>query len=65
MIVPQNFVGKTNCIMGNVKAGDCTFCVGHDHKTTTFFSFSRTFKQTFRIRLQKNSPTFDELNEME
>ena len=42
-----------------------TFCRGREHKTTTFFFFSCTLIQSFRIQLQKNSPTFDELNEME
>ena len=36
-----------------------------EHKTTTFFFFSWTLIQSFRIQLQKNLPTFDELNEME
>ena len=34
-------------------------------KTKTFFFFSSTLMQSFRIQLQKNLPTFDELNEME
>ena len=42
-----------------------TFCGGRDHKTMTFFFFSSTSIQSFRIKLQKKLPTFDELNEME
>ena len=38
---------------------------GREHKTTTFFFFSWTLIQSFRIQLQKDLPTFDELNEME
>ena len=41
------------------------FCGEREHKTTTFFFFSWTSIQSFRIHLQKNLPTFDELNEME
>ena len=33
-------------------------------KTTTFFFFSLTSIQSFRIQLQKNLPTFNELNEL-
>ena len=39
-----------------------TFCRGHEHKATTFLFFSWTLIQSFRIQLQKNLPTFDELN---
>ena len=39
-----------------------TFCRGHEHRTTTFLFFSWTLIQSFRIQLQKNLPTFDELN---
>ena len=42
-----------------------TFCGGRKHKTTTLFFFSQTLIQSFSIQFQKNSPTFDELNEME
>ena len=42
-----------------------TFCGGHERKTTTFFFFSWTLIQSFRIQLQKKLATFDELNEME
>ena len=42
-----------------------TFCRGQDQKKTAFFFFSWTLMQSFRIQLQKNFPTFDELNEME
>ena len=35
-----------------------------EHKTTTFFSFSGTSIQSFRIQLQKKMATFDEMNEM-
>ena len=41
------------------------FCGGRKHKTTTLFFFSQTLIQSFSIQFQKNSPTFDELNEME
>ena len=41
------------------------FMKGREHKTTTFFFFSWTSIQSFRIQLQRKLPTFDELNEME
>ena len=41
------------------------FFGGRQHKTTTLFCFSWTLIQSFTIQLQTNSPTFDELNEME
>ena len=48
-----------------VKAPNFTFCEGREHKATTFFFFSCTLTQSFRIQRQKNMPTFDELHEME
>ena len=36
-----------------------------EHETRTFFFFSWTSEQSFRIQLQKNWPTFVELNEVE
>ena len=39
--------------------------VGKHETTTFFFFFSWTSEQSFRIQLQKYSPTFDELNEVE
>ena len=48
-----------------LKAPNFTFCGGRELKATTFFSFSCTLKQSFRIQLQNNLPTFDELHEME
>ena len=45
-----------------------TFSRGREHKTrqtTTFFFFSWTLIQYFKIQLQKKLPTFDELNESE
>ena len=47
----------------DVRLSNFTFCRGREHKTTTFFSFFWTLIQSFRIQLQKNSPTFHELNE--
>ena len=44
------------------KVPDFTFCRGREHKTTTFLFFSWTLIQSFRIQLQKNLPTFGELN---
>ena len=41
-----------------------TFWGGREHKTTIFFFFSWTSMQSFRIHLQKRSPTFVELNEV-
>ena len=35
---------------------------GREHKTTTFLFFFWTLIQSFRIQLQKNLPTFGELN---
>ena len=42
----------------DVKLRNFTFCWGREHKTTTFFSFFKTFLQSFRIliQLQKNMP---------
>ena len=37
----------------NVKVPKFTFCRGREHKTTTFFFFSWTLIQSFRIQLQK------------
>ena len=48
-----------------VKVPNLTFCRGREHKTTTFFFFSWTFIQSYRIQLQKKLPAFDELNELE
>ena len=48
----------------NVKLPNFTLCRGHEQKTITFFFFSWTFMQSFRIQRQTNLP-FDELNEME
>ena len=42
-----------------------TFCGGREGKSTTFFFFSSSSIQSFRIQLQKKMPTLDELNEME
>ena len=42
-----------------------TFCRGLEHKTTVFLCFSWTLIQSFRIQLQRNLPTFEELNVME
>ena len=42
----------------NVKLPNFTFCRGREQKTTTFFFFSWTLMQSFRIQLQKNLPTF-------
>ena len=36
-----------------------------EHEKGTFFFFSWTSEQSFRIQLQKNLPTFVELNEVE
>ena len=49
----------------NVKVPKFAFCQGQEHKTTTVFFFSWTLIQSFRIQLQKQLPTFDEVNEME
>ena len=49
----------------DVKMPNFTFFGGREHKTTTFFFFSRPLMQYFRIQLQKHLPTFDEMNEME
>ena len=49
----------------NVKVPNSTFCRGQEHKTTIFFFFYWTLIQSFRIQLQKNLATFDELNKME
>ena len=49
----------------DVKMPNFTFCRGSEHKTTTFFFFSWTLIQPFTIQLQKNLPTFDELNDLD
>ena len=51
----------------NVKVPDFTLYRGREHKRqrTSFSLKSRTTIQSFRIQLQKNLPTFDELNELE
>ena len=49
----------------DMKLPNFTFCGRREHKTATLFLFFWTLIQSFRIQLQKNSPTFDELNEME
>ena len=54
-----------HCTTTMWKCLNFTFCRGREHKTTTFFFFSWTLIQSFRIQLQKKLPTFDELNEME
>ena len=42
-----------------------TFCREPEHQTTTSLFFFWTLIQSFKIDLQKNSATSDELNEME
>ena len=37
----------------NVKVPNFAFCRGREQKTTTFFFFSGTLIQSFRIQLQK------------
>ena len=49
----------------DVKVPDFTFSGGREYDTTTFFFFSWTSVQSFRIQLKKKLPAFDELNEME
>ena len=49
----------------NMKVPNFIFCRGREQKTTTFFSFSWTLMQSFRIQLQKSLPKIDKLNEME
>ena len=51
----------------DVKVPNFTFSGGREHKTTTMFSFSwtSTLSLSYRIQLQKNLPTFEELNEVE
>ena len=52
-------------VLNDVNMPNSTFCAGREHKLTTFFFFSRTSIQSFRIQFQKQLPAFDELNEME
>ena len=50
----------------DVKVPNYTFFfLEREHKMTTFFFFSWTLIESFRIHLQKKLPTFGELNEME
>ena len=44
----------------NVKLPNFTFCRGREQKATSFFFFSWTLMQSFRIQLQKSFPTFNE-----
>ena len=53
------------CTIATWKCIVLIFLRGCEHKTATSFFFSWTSIQSFRIRLQKKLPTFDELNEME
>ena len=46
----------------DVKIPNFMFYGGREHKTTTFFFFSWTSIQFFRIHLQRKLPTFDKLN---
>ena len=48
----------------DVKMPNLTFCGGREHITMTFFFFSWTSIQSFRVKRQKKLPTFDEVNEM-
>ena len=41
------------------------FCWEHVHKTTTFFFFSWTLIQSFKIQLQKKLLTFEEFQQDE
>ena len=52
------------CTNNDAKQPNFRFCGQREHKTTTLF-VSWTFIPSFRIQLQKNSPKFDELNEIE
>ena len=38
------------------------FCGWSEHKTATFFFFSWTLIESFRIKIQRKLPTFDELS---
>ena len=52
-------------VVARLQRESAYFVEWREHKTRTFFFFSWTLIQSFRIQLQKNLPTFDELNEME
>ena len=52
-------------VVARLQRESAYFAEWREHKTRTFFFFSWTLIQSFRIQLQKNLPTFDELNEME
>ena len=49
----------------DVKMSNFLFCGELEHKAMTFFFFSWSSIQFFKIQLRKNSPAFDELNETE
>ena len=50
----------------DVNVSNFTICRGREHETTTTsLFFSWTSIQSFRIQLENNLPTFDELNAME
>ena len=50
----------------DAKMPNLMFTGGREQTTTvTFFFFSYTLTQSFRIQLQKKMPTFDELSKME
>ena len=48
----------------DLKVPNFTFYGEREHKIITFFFFSSTSIQTFKLQRQKKSPTFDKLNEM-
>ena len=49
----------------DVKLTNFTFSGGREQNSTTLFFFSWLLIESFRIQLPKNSPRFDEMNEME
>ena len=61
------YVSLPSLLDNDVKVPNFTFSGGREHKMTTMFSFSwtSTLSISYRIQLQKNLPTFEELNEVE
>ena len=49
----------------DVKLANFTFCGGREQNSTILFFFSWLLIESFSIQLPKNSPRFDEMNEME
>ena len=60
------YISSPSLHVYDVKLPNFIFCWGREHKTTNFFFFFFwTSIQSFRIKLERKLPTYDELNEMQ